>query len=71
MDKNGNLSLEGGLVMRAEEVRQMLGGIGKNTLYEWCKQGLIPHKRVGRVILFSRKRIQKWLENDKSEGGAQ
>ncbi len=71
MDRNRNLSLEGDRVVRAEEVRQMLGGIGKNTLYEWCRQGLIPHKRVGRVILFSSKRIQKWLENDKNEGGTQ
>ena len=50
-------------------------GIGKNTLYEWCDQGLIPHKRVGGNIdettgerkggriLFSEKRILEWLEN--------
>ncbi|MBA7560170.1 hypothetical protein ES708_01791 [subsurface metagenome] len=57
--------------MRAEEVRRMLGGIGKNTLYEWVNQGLIPHKRVRRVILFSRKRILAWLENRDNEGGNQ
>ncbi len=71
MDKNRNLSLAGDRVVRAEEVRQMLGGIGRNTLYEWCRQGLIPHTRVGGVILFSSKSIQKWLENDKNEGGTQ
>ena len=54
--------------MRADEVWQMLG-VGRNTLYEWCRQGLIPHKRVGRVILFPpRKRLLEWLEN-KDEGG--
>jgi len=49
--------------------------IGKNTLYQWCEQGLIPHKRVGGGIdemtgerrrgriLFSEKRILEWLEN--------
>ena len=53
-------------IMRADEVRKMLG-IGRNTLYNWCEQGIIPHKRIGRVILFSRKRIQEWLENNENE----
>jgi len=52
--------------MRADEVRQMLG-IGRNTLYNWCELGIIPHKRVGRVILFSRKRIQEWLDNNENK----
>ena len=61
-------------ILQANEVWPMLG-IGKNTLYEWCDQGLIPHKRVGGNIdettgerkggriLFSEKRILEWLEN--------
>ncbi len=53
-------------VMRADEVRGMLG-IGKNTLYDWCQQNIIPHKRAGRIILFSRKCIQEWLENNQIE----
>jgi len=57
--------------MRAEEVRAMLGGIGRNTLYHWCELGIIPHKRVGRVILFSRERIREWLEKNENEGGKQ
>lgn len=57
---------EENLVMRADEVRQMLG-IGRNTLYNWCELGIIPHKRVGRVILFSRKRIEKWLDNNENK----
>ena len=57
---------EENLVMRADEVRQMLG-IGRNTLYNWCELGIILHKRVGRVILFSRKRIQEWLDNNENK----
>ncbi len=57
-------------IMRADEVRQMLK-IGKNTLYSWCQQDMIPHKRVGRVILFSRDRIREWLDNKKKDGGIQ
>ena len=57
-------------VMRADEVRRMLR-IGRNTLYAWCAQGIIPHKRVGRVILFPRKRLQEWLDNKENQGGNQ
>jgi len=42
-------------------------GIGRNTLYNWCELGIIPHKRAGRVILFSRKRIQEWLDNNENK----
>ena len=55
-------------VMRAREVQEILG-IGKNTIYEWCKQGLIPHKRVGQLIFISRKKFNEWLESDESPGG--
>lgn len=48
-------------VMRAEEIRHILP-IGKNTLYTWVNEGKIPCKRVGRIILFSRKRFYEWLE---------
>ena len=55
-------------IMRANELREMLG-VGKNTIYDWCRQDLIPHKRIGRVILFSRIRIMEWLENGENLGG--
>ncbi len=56
-------------VMRADEVWPLLK-ISKNTLYEWCRLGLIPHKRIRKVILFSRPRIREWIDNsiDKEKG---
>ncbi len=66
----GEREQEENLVMRATEVRQLLK-VGRNTLYEWCAQGIIPHKRVGRVILFSSKCIREWLEKNENEGGKQ
>ena len=60
---------EENLIMRAVELRKMLG-VGKNTIYDWCRQGMLPHKRVGRVILFSRIKIKEWLENGENVGGA-
>ena len=65
-------------ILKAKEVLTMLR-IGKNTLYEWCDQGLIPHKRVGGkidettgklqggLILFSEKCIHEWLENSEND----
>jgi len=65
-------------ILQASEVWPMLG-IGRNTLYEWCDQGLIPHKRVGGRIdeitgerrkgrlLFSERLILEWLENRDTE----
>ncbi len=57
-------------VMRANEVCKLLG-VGRNTLYDGCRRGIIPHRRFGRVILFYRKRLLTWLENRDSEGGNQ
>ena len=68
----------GNRILNAKEVCAMLG-IGKNTLYEWCDQGLIPHKRVGGGIdeitgklkggriLFSERLILEWLENQENK----
>ncbi len=55
-------------IMRANEVCRLLK-IGRNTLYEWCRLGIIPCKRVGRILLFSRRQIYDWLENNKNAGG--
>ena len=70
--------MPGNRILNAEEARLMLG-IGRNTLYEWCAQGIIPHKRVGGKIdeitgeirggrlLFSEKLLLEWIENRDNE----
>lgn len=74
MNKGRDHKTLGNRILRANEVWIMLG-IGRNTLYEWCDQDLIPHKRVGGKIdqitgerrrgriLFSEKRLLEWVEN--------
>ncbi|MFC1995618.1 helix-turn-helix domain-containing protein [Chloroflexota bacterium] len=69
---------QGNRILQANEVWPMLG-IGRNTLYEWCEQGLVPHKRVGGKIdettgelhggriLFSEKLVLEWIENRYNE----
>ena len=68
----------GNRILNAEEARVLLG-IGRNTLYSWCEQGLVPHKRIGGKIdeitgelhggrlLFSERLILEWLENRKND----
>ena len=71
---NKNRQTQDSRVLNAEEARLLLG-VGRNTLYLWCAEGLIPHKRVGgRIdeatgelhggrILFSARLFLEWLEN--------
>ena len=70
--------MPGNRILNAEEARLLLG-IGRNTLYSWCAQGIIPNKRVGGKIdeitgelhggrlLFSERLILEWLENRDNE----
>ncbi len=74
MKGNRSRRTQGNRILRANEVWTMLG-IGRNTLYEWCDQDLIPHKRVGGKIdqitgerrrgriLFSENLLLEWIEN--------
>jgi len=56
-------------IMRADEVCELLK-ISRNTLYEWCRQAIIPYRRIGHLYFFSRKAIKDFIENNK-EGGIQ
>ena len=45
-----------------------LTGIKCSTLYLWAERGVIPHYRLGRLIRFSLKDIENWLNGLKKEG---
>jgi excisionase family DNA binding protein len=36
-------------------------GVGRNTLYEAAARGQVPHRRVGRLLRFSRQALLSWL----------
>ena len=47
-------------VLTAKELSNLLN-ISKPMIYEQCKQGRIPHFKVGREYRFSVRAIQKWM----------
>ena len=52
-----------GRLSTAPEISKQLGSISLDRLYGMCREGLIPHVRVGRSILFSEAAIAAWIEN--------
>lgn len=59
-------------IMTAVEVGRYLG-LSRNAVYEAAGRGEIPHRRVGRRLLFSRAVLVCWLganESDAPEGVA-
>lgn len=57
-------------VLNVAEVAKLLR-VGTNTVYEAAGRGEIPHRRVGRRLIFSRAAVMKWLEDSKPANGDQ
>lgn len=53
--------------MTAPEVAKLLR-VGRNAIYDLVGQNKIPHRRVGRLVRFSRVAISRWLEEDSLSG---
>ena len=47
-------------VLTADEVAEFLG-VDRNTVYDYAGRGVIPHRRLGKRILFLRGAIVSWL----------
>lgn len=48
-------------VMTTDEVADLLR-VDRKTVYDMAKRQKIPHRRVGRLIRFSRAAVLAWLE---------
>lgn len=48
-------------ILRVEEVAELLG-VHPRTVYDYANAGEIPHRRLGRRLLFSRRAILAWVE---------
>jgi len=47
-------------VMDADELAVFLG-VDRKTVYDYAGRGEIPHRRLGKRLLFSRSAIVEWL----------
>lgn len=47
-------------VLTVEGVAELLG-LARNTVYDYANRGEIPHRRVGRRLIFSRSAVLDWL----------
>jgi excisionase family DNA binding protein len=52
-------------VMDADELATFLG-VDRNTVYDYAGRGEIPHRRLGKRLLFSRSAIVSWLGSCKA-----
>lgn len=50
-------------VLSADEAAELLG-ISTWLLRQELKRGDLPHKRVGRRVVFSRDRLLQWIAED-------
>lgn len=55
-------------VLSAKEAASFLG-IDRDTLYDAAGRGDIPHRRIGRRLLFSRSQLVSWLGTCKAVRG--
>lgn len=53
-------------LLNTEEASEFLG-ISRNTLYEWVLQRKIPFIKVGRLLKFKQKDLDKWLKKRTQE----
>ena len=52
-------------VMDADQVAAFLG-VDRKTVYDYAGRGEIPHRRLGKRLLFSRQAIVAWLASCKA-----
>ena len=59
-------------VMSADEVAALLR-LDRKTVYDYAGRGVIPHRRIGKRMLFSRVALVQWLgscSKGSSDGGS-
>lgn len=48
--------------LSAEAAARFLG-VDRKTVYEYANRGVIPHRRLGKRLLFSRAALVSWLDH--------
>ncbi len=54
-------------LMTPEQIAEKLG-VKLSTVYNWTHIGFIPYTKLGRLLRFRERDIDKWLDK-KSDGG--
>ncbi|MGQ9649526.1 MAG: helix-turn-helix domain-containing protein [Phycisphaerae bacterium] len=49
------------LALRPREAAKSLG-VSERTLWTWTQQGIIPHIRLGKTILYPVDALRRWLD---------
>lgn len=47
-------------VLNVDEVAELLR-VGRNSVYDAANRGEIPHRRIGKRLIFSRTAVMEWL----------
>jgi excisionase family DNA binding protein len=48
-----------------EEIAEHLG-VSKDTIRNWIKKGVIPHRRIGKQYKFRISEVDAWVDSGKS-----
>jgi len=56
------------LAMRPREAAKALG-ISERLLWEWTNKGVVPHVRLGKVILYPVDSLREWLKEQAQTAG--
>ena len=48
-----------------EEIAEHLG-VSKDTIRNWIKKGVIPHRRIGKQFKFKISEVDAWVDSGKS-----
>jgi excisionase family DNA binding protein len=64
------IAADTGEVLNAEEVAVFLR-VDRKTVYDYANRGAIPHRRLGKRLLFSRSALVAWLADSPARAGQQ
>jgi excisionase family DNA binding protein len=53
--------------LTADELARFLG-VNRKTVYEYATRNVIPHRRLGRRVIFSRTQVMAWLGSCEGSG---
>jgi len=56
------------LAMRLREAAKAIG-VSERTLWEWTDRGVVPHLRLGKVILYPVGSLKEWLKREAQTAG--